>query len=174
MLLFFLLIILAAVTAMALSFIPLRVRCLVDTTVPELWAEVRWSKAARADARFMGGKLYLAVFVFERKMTDRPLGNHGGKQDPWELMEAAALSETTVTAAFGFFEPQWTGFFSGLAAMSVLFRRGVSLQLEPDFMPEAEYVRVQISTVVNVGRTLINLLLIKVNKVFRRKAYGSA
>lgn len=164
---------LTALTA-AVFFEPVRISFLFDTDMASLRARARWMPFVVLDARMVDARPFVTLRFFGKRVYEGFFRGNGGKRRRGALVKAAALSDTHVSIACGFREPHLTGIFCAAADAAAAFVNASVLELEPDFLPEKEFLKIRAKAALSIGRTLVNMVREKLKTIKRRKNYGSA
>lgn len=172
---YFLLLILFIIAALiiVLIFKPLVISFYLDTDKMDMHALARWHPI-RIEAKIINYRIFMRVFLFSKRIYARFLKSQKEKRSKTDLFRAMALSDTMIKISYGLNEPYLTGVFSGAAHFIKSLISTADIELEPEFIPENEFLRIKANTSLNIGRTLLNLLKLKFKNARRRKNYGSA
>lgn len=154
---FLLIVSILAALAAVIFFEPVRISFLLDTDEADLRARARWMPVAALDARLVDARPFVTLRFFGKRVYEGFFRRSGGKKRRGALVKAAALSDTRVSIACGFHEPHLTGIFYAAANAAAAFVNASALELEPNFLPEKEFVKIRAKTALNIGRTLANM-----------------
>ena len=165
-------IILLAIFIIIMFAEPVRISFLLDTDRLEMSAKGRWTAIAAFEARIIDYRLFVTVRLFGWKIFTGFLKKTGSKRPVSSVFQALALSDTSVEIAWGLNAPHLTGIFCAAAEFAGRLLRDADIALEPDFVPDREYLHLTAKTSLNLGKTVVNML--RVSRAKRRKGYGSA
>lgn len=172
--------ILAALIA-AVFIAPVGIDFLFDTVAASVSLRARWLGVVRGEGTAAGGHIHLTLRLFSARLYAGPLRPKRGA-DSFSLralLNAAVLSDIRIRFSYGSDEPHLTGYFCAAGE----FLRTLLAQLptadvviEPEFLPQEEFLTVAARARLNAGRTLWNLLKMRfhIKKPRRRHRYGSA
>lgn len=162
----------------AALLVPVRISFLLDTTKEEMTIGGRCLGVIRIEGTVSGGRIQVMVRLFSiRIYSGCPKAKRGRRKlSVRSLLDAAALAGTRVRFTYGSTEPHRTGFFCAAGEFIRTLLRTADVAVEPVFLPENEFLTVEASTRLNVGKTLLNLLAARLHtkKPRRRHRYGSA
>lgn len=121
-----------------------------------------WLTLIHVRAELLNGKAHVRVFMRDWLIfSGQPTEGKGINRD---FLGALCLSETSVKTSYGLNAPHLAGFLFG-AVNLICALTGVSvLEQAPDFVPLQEFFRVEGNTRLNVGRTAVNLIKLKLEQ----------
>ena len=109
----------------------------------------------------------LTVYLFNIRVFRKKLKVKAGKTQTPSL-QSIALSDISLTTCFGLESPFFTGILSGMAELIEGTFQNAAIRAYPDFLSEREYLTVQGSAKLNIGKTIWQA--IKTNwKTFKTK-----
>jgi len=167
-----LLLIIAAAVLVAVFLKPVAISFLFDTNEMVMYAAAGWMRFVWVEARIIDYHLYITVFLFRKKIYAGFRKSRKKGRSVTAFFESMSLSNTSARISYGFYEPHLTGVFSAAADFAAALIRTADIELEPEFSPESEFLRIEAATHLNAGQTLFNMLKKKITR--RRKNYGSA
>jgi hypothetical protein len=163
-----------AIAAAAIFFEPVRITFLLDTDRLDMRALARWRPLLGIGAQIVDYRLYLTVRLFGWKIWSGFRKKGAGNGARGSLLKSMALSDTRVRISCGLSQPHVTGIFCAAVDFAGALISNVGIELEPEFVPDREFIRIRAVTSLNIGKTLVNLIKPKSNRARRRKIYGSA
>lgn len=172
LLLLFLFIVAAIIIAVFLE--PVAISFFLDTNKMDMHTTARWIPFIKIEARVINYRLFITVYFFRKKIYARFMKPGKKGKSRKALFEAMALSNTSAKISYGFNEPFLTGIFSGATDFIASLIISADIELEPEFIPENEFLRMTAKTYLNAGKTLINMLKSKFQNAKRRRNYGPA
>jgi hypothetical protein len=167
-----LVIFLLAILFAAVFLEPVRIHFYLDTDELDMHATARWTSMLSLNARVINYRLFITVRLFGKKVSAQFLKKGKKARTGTNIFEALALSDTRVEVSYGLNDPFLTGIFCAAADFAGALMRNAGITLEPDFLPDSEFLRVAAATSLNIGDTIVNLVKLKLRK--RRTKYGSA
>ena len=150
---------------------PVRISFILDTDRLDMHALARWTPVTALEARIVDSRLHVTVRLFGRKILARVIRRGARQGTAASMYKALAISGTTVNIACGLNAPHLTGYICAAAEAAGALVNSAGIEIEPDFFPDREYIRLRAATSLNIGRTLVNLIRASLFK--RRKRYGS-
>ncbi len=103
----------------------------------------------------------LAVHIFNKKVYEKKLmqGGRQGKKSQFNLKLIRQVQpwDIHVSAAYGFRDPSVTGIACGAVNIATRLIDIDSIEHNPDFMAEKNYVSINAAAKLNPGATLVNL-----------------
>jgi len=163
-----------AVLLIAIFFEPVAISFSLDTNKMDMNMSAKWMRFIRVETRVVNYRLFITVYFLGKKIGagfKRPKKKGmSGK----ELAGSLHLSRTRANISYGFREPFLTGIFCAVADFAASLIESADIALQPEYVPENEYLIITAKSELNAGKTLINMLRIKTAKTRRRKNYGPA
>ncbi|NMA24800.1 MAG: hypothetical protein GX936_03945 [Clostridiales bacterium] len=163
--------IIAAAVLIAVFLKPVAVSFVFDTNEMDMYATAEWMRFVRVEARIIDYRLHITVFLFRKKISSGFV-KPGKKGRRSALIESMSLSNTSAKISYGFHEPHLTGIFGAAADFAAALVKTADIELEPEFRPDNEFLRIEAATDLNAGKTLFNMLRKKITG--RRERYGTA
>lgn len=163
-----------AVFIIALFFEPVAIYFSLDTDKMDMHALAKWTRIIKIQARVINNHLFITAYILRLRIYAghlKPGKKSGSKKT---LFEALDLSRTHAKISYGFSEPYLTGIFCAAADFAASLLQSADIELEPEFLPENEYLIIAAETQLNAGKTLINMIRMKFENAKRRKNYGPA
>lgn len=113
-----------------------------------------------------------SVYIFGKHLTSKAVGKKAGKDR--SLLQAAAIKDPMVKAYYGIYNPFMFGILYGaIAFVKALFHIEIFEQY-PELMPLNEYICIEAEAKLNLGKTLVNIIRLKLKNHTnrRRNIYG--
>jgi hypothetical protein len=131
-----------------------------------------WLPLLKIEAESTQLRARVSVYVFGKRVR---FGSGGGKKKfNRAYLRAPSLHNTRVKTAYGLNEPLLTGLLCGMIGFVGSVIEIGDLEQFPEFVSANDYLRVEASSDLNVGKTIANYLKIRrAEKQVRRKKYGS-
>lgn len=165
---------LIAAIVMAIFFEPVSILFFLDTDKMDMHTSVKWIPFIRIEARVNHYRPFITVYFFRTKIYAGFLKQGKKSKSRKALFETMALSNTSAKISYGLSEPYLTGLFCGAADFIAVLIRSADIALEPEFIPENEFLKISAKTQLNAGKTFINMLRKNIQNSRRRNNYGSA
>ncbi len=141
---------------LAVYFIPVKVRFLLDTDDMDMRVSATWLSFVKADARVVERRAFLRVYLFGLKIVSRFLEGEVRDRPTMSLIQAMELHDVTVNVRYGLNEPGLTGIFNAAFGFIGTFFRGADVRLYPDYLPDSEFMRIEAAANLYAGRTAEN------------------
>jgi hypothetical protein len=168
-----LLLILIIAVIIAVFVKPVAVSFLLDTNQMDMHAQATWMPV-KVEASVKDYRLFIRVLLFRKKVYAGFLKPGKKRRKGRVQLEALDLSNTRAFVAYGFNEPYLTGIFSAAADITASLLNAADIELEPAFIPDNEFLKIEARTDLNAGKTLIRILRKKLQRTGRKTHYGSA
>jgi len=104
------------------------------------------------------GRFVLSVYFLNKRILKRQLKTANRKLQNMNLIKKIKLTDIKINAEYGFKDPYFTGLLFGTINMISIFFTLESLIQSPDFLVCDDYVHVDASAKLNVGRSLLKLV----------------
>ncbi|MCX8130956.1 MAG: hypothetical protein N3I35_12770 [Clostridia bacterium] len=106
-----------------------------------------------------GPKLMLSVYLLNRNIMKRELGVGKSKirANKLELIRQVKTTDANVSVSYGFRDPFITGVACGAINIASQFINIDSVNQNPDFVADNDYIYVDATAKVNLGSALLNL-----------------
>lgn len=118
---------------------------------------------------------YLNVFLFKKQVYSKKyqlFNKSGGNQG---YIHSLVLNDFYVNTSYGLKSPFSTGIASGIIEILHSNFRNISIFQYPDFLSANDYIMIDAGSLLNVGKTLLNIVRLKYsnNKFKRSNRYGT-
>lgn len=168
---FLLLFLFIAVILLASAFYePVAVSFLLDTDRMDMHAKALWLRFIKVEARPVEYSVFIRVYLFNMKIYSGSVKPKNKMKSKRDMIKSLELSDTAISISYGITNPFLLGVFSAAAGIISSLIDASQLDLEPSFITGTEYLTVAAKTKIMTGKTLINMLRIKLNNT-RRKIY---
>jgi predicted membrane protein len=148
----------AAILAILLFSVALRVRLIVNSEKPEINLTLLWlDPFLNALVTIENKAPVLRIFLFNRLIITREIKKLKKKTGRMEFKQLKNLKDIHVDILYGFSDPFITGTVFGMISMVSQFINKDSVIQNPDFLSENDYIYLDGTAKVNIGTTLINL-----------------
>ncbi|SHH88530.1 hypothetical protein SAMN02745823_01358 [Sporobacter termitidis DSM 10068] len=144
--------------ALAIFLIPVKISSHLDVSMADVYTKATWS-FIKAELKLIGDQAFLRIFLFNMKVFSRFINRKRKKhrRSAVQILKALKLNHTALDINYGFNEPYLTGiFFVILNFIASIFNKA-EVGLYPEFLPDAEFLRIKAKTNLNIGKTIINL-----------------
>lgn len=117
---------------------------------------------------------HLNIFIFKKCVYSKNYQLDKNKQNQGYI-HSLVLNELYVKTSYGFQNPFSTSIASGIIGILQLNFKNISFFQHPDFLSANEYIIIEAGSLLNVGKTLLNVIRLKhSNKKFKRSnRYGT-
>lgn len=153
---------------LAVFLVPVKISSYLDVSMEDVYAQATWS-FVNAEFKLIGNQALLCVFLFKVKIFSRFLNRKSKrkehKRSAIQVFKALRLNNTALDINYGFNEPYLTGIFFVLFDFIASVINIAEVGLYPDFLPEAEFLRIKAKTNLSIGETIINLSRQKMKRI---------
>jgi hypothetical protein len=146
---------------------PLRVSFLLDSDEMKMMATMTWLRIIKAEVMIVEYKPHISLYFRDkkiyskiRKMKEKAGGNS------WR---ALSLHDSKIRTFYGLSQPHLTGIFYAAANFLSSLTKTIEIEQYPEYAPLNEYLRIEAKTSVNLGKSLFNLIRLKMNRKKRRE-----
>lgn len=119
---------------------------------------------------------FLSIFLFNKKVYAKTIKPKHKKRRPiLDYYRSLNLNDTFVKIYYSLNDPFPTGISFAIIQSIQAFVGDISITQYPNFVSDHAYMIIQSGTKINLGKTVLQLLHIKINKLKnkRRKKYGT-
>jgi len=134
--------------------------------------DMSWLKFIRIRAETVEYRTYVSAYIFKSRLYYKLLKKNGKKFDT-DMLRALSLSDTRLETHYGLSEPHITGIVFGALSFIASMVGVESFEQYPEFISNGEYLQVDGSSKLNIGKTIKNYVQLKLRERKRRKNYGS-
>jgi hypothetical protein len=148
----------------------------LDTERSELCLTLYWlNPFIRARVAMSNYAPLLTGYLFNIRIVSRKLKAKAGQSKTLPL-RTAALSDISIKTCFGFESPFFTGILSGALQALESYFQNAAVSAYPDFLADREYLIVQGSAKLNIGKTVLQSVKMHYNTLKRKRSdyHGSA
>lgn len=139
--------------------VALRVKLVFDSYKEDMNMTLLWlNPLLRAQITMEDNSPVMTIYVLNKKAYSRKLKNKSHKTGGMELLKLTNPKDIHVNTSFGFRDPFITGIACGAINVASQFINIESINQNPDFTAENDYIYMDATAKVNSGFTLINLL----------------
>jgi hypothetical protein len=170
----FIVIILIATFVLLLFTAPVRISFLLDSDTMIMQAFISWISVLRIKAEVVNLKVRISVTLFNKKIISKPLKRrrNAGNISYSTIRNALDLQHTKIRIFYGLSKPHLTGLFCGAVNFISALIKSETIEQYPDFIPSEEFLRIEASTTLNAGKTLSNLIKLRLNEKKRSRYHG--
>jgi len=156
-----LVIIIAAVIYLAFSQ-PVKLSFLLDSDKNELHSSMQWLSLLQVEAEMAPSRPHISVYLFGKKLFSKLIMKR--KKANHTVLSALSLQNTRIKAYYGLHAPHLTGIFNAVISMLASFIDAESFEQYPEFIPAHEYLKIQGSANLNVGKTIAHMMQLNLKK----------
>ena len=100
----------------------------------------------------------LSIYFFSKRVFKKQLTNHKTKGNNKNLLSKLNPTDVHINAQYGFKDPYFTGLAFAALNMIPRFLSLESLYQRPDFLVSNDYINIDATAKLNLGRFLLNLV----------------
>lgn len=154
----FIVLLAAILMALTIFLIPIKINSNFELSTEDVYAQAAWS-FIKAELNLIDGKAFLRVFLFKIKVFSKFLRRRRKKaqRSAFQVFKSLSLSNTSLDVSYGFNEPFATGFFPVILNFIAVIFNITEISFYPNFLPEAEFLKIKVETNLSIGETIINL-----------------
>jgi len=131
----------------------------LDSTTSELNLTLLWlSPFLRSELSPEGNKLILEVFVFNKRILKKAIEAKKKPTRNKSFIRNIHPTDINVNMQYGFRDPYFIGLVSSAVSMITQLFNVESLDQKPDFVAFDNYVSMDATAKLNLGRTLLKLI----------------
>ncbi|NMA38515.1 MAG: hypothetical protein GX942_09475 [Papillibacter sp.] len=160
----------AVILLVSAFYEPVAVSFLLDTDRMDMHAKALWMRFIKVEAKPLEFSVYITVYIFNKKIYSGLVKRKNKKISKRDMLKSLKLSDTAISIRYGITNPFLLGIFSAAAGIISSLISARLVELEPCFVTGTEYLTIAGKTKIMTGKTLINMLRIKLNNT-RRKIY---
>ncbi|MCX7710253.1 MAG: hypothetical protein N2484_10450 [Clostridia bacterium] len=101
-------------------------------------------------------RMFLQFYLLNRQVFQKPINNNKGNGNNLDLVKEVKPKHVHVNAYYGFRDPFFTGVACGAINIASQFINIESLSQFPDFLADKDYIYVDATAKVKLGRALLN------------------
>jgi hypothetical protein len=146
---------------------PLRVFFLLDSDEMKMMATMTWLKILKAEVTVVDFKPHISLYFRGKKIYSK-IRKKKMKADK-SSWRALSLHDSKIRTFYGLSQPHLTGIFFAAANFLSSLTETIEIEQFPEYAPLNEYLRIEAETSVNLGKTLFNLISLKINRKRRRE-----
>lgn len=144
-----------------------------STNTNELTASLRWLNLLFAKVNVKSNSSSVSVSLSRIRIFSKVFqGKRGKKGSYWKYIRSLDLNDSFANVYYGLTNPFTTGIASGIVQMIGSCFGGIHISQFPDFMPAHEYVYINAGTELNMGKTLANIMRIKLENKRKRRDFA--
>ncbi|NLL45325.1 MAG: hypothetical protein GX250_00775 [Clostridiales bacterium] len=171
--LLFLIFVLIIATLIYLIFTrPVELSFWLSSGEKDMELHVSWLGVLRACVKRVNFRTHVAAYVFKARIYSGFL-KKTGKGFNSEIIRALSLSDTELKTCYGLNGPHITGILFGVLSAIASMVGLERFEQYPEFLSGEEYLQIEGSSKLNIGRTVSNYVRLKLKKRKRRKYHGS-
>lgn len=160
----FILFLLLATLILLAYLMPLNIIFVFDSDAMNMQLSMTWLKKLNIRAEIIRLKPHISVFLFNKKLVSFIKEKKKKRSGVSGIIKSLELNDTNVKMFYGFDKPFMTGIiFSVLGFITSLFRID-RFEQYPEFVPANEYLKIEATTQMNIGKTISKLILLKLKK----------
>ncbi|MGE4485703.1 MAG: hypothetical protein AB7C97_11400 [Oscillospiraceae bacterium] len=163
-----LVILIAAIIFLTFAY-PVKVSFLLDSDAMDMHLLMKWLSILKIEVNIIGIRAHISVFIFNMKIVSKFLANKRGSGKI--VLKALSFQDTCIRTLYGLNSPHLTGIFYGAVSFISSLINVRELEQHPEFIPSKEYLRIEASSDLNAGKTMVNLIKLKFKKSKERKNY---
>lgn len=168
MLLFLILVLIIAVLVYLIFARPVELSFWLSSGETDMELHVSWLRFLRAIVKRVNSRTHVAAYVFKGRIYSGFL-KKTGKGFNSEVIKALSLSDTEVKTSYGLSGPHITGILFGVLSAVASVVGLERFEQYPEFFSGEEYLQIEGSSKLNIGRTVANYVRSKLKKRKRRK-----
>lgn len=105
----------------------------------------------------------ITIYLFKKKIFTKTIKvKKGVKKPAFSYYKFLVLKDSNVSIQYGLNNPFSTGITAGLIEIIQTYFNNIPITQVPDFVPSNDYVTLEASTKINVGKTLAKIVRSKV------------
>lgn len=131
---------------------PLNLLFVFDSDTMDMHISARWLSLFRMKLELV--QMHISVYFVNFRIVSQKI-QRKGKTDK-SVLKALSLQNSRIRTCFGFSDPGMTGLsFGAVSFLGALF--GIEeIEQFPEFIPEKEFLRFEVTSDLNLGRTIAN------------------
>lgn len=138
---------------------PMEAEFLLDSDGPAMNLELTWLSFFRMKAETAPDGVHMRIYLFGMRILSRRMGEK--KNSNLSLFKTLSLSDTCLRLEYSLDNPFLNGLAFIAAGMAGNLADITSLDQLPDFFPGREYLCLEGSSKLNLGRTTANFIRLK-------------
>lgn len=139
---------------------PMEAEFLLDSDGPEIKLVLTWLSFFRMEAELAPDGAHARVYLFDIRISSRRI--IAKRKTSLKLFSALSLSDTSLRLGYALNDPFLNGLMLIGISMAGDMAGTVELEQFPDFIPGREYLYLEGTTQLNLGRTMANLIRSKI------------
>lgn len=162
---FFLILLAALIFILLLFLFALRIKLVFNSDKPEINMKLLWLNSFICAFITIENTIpILKVYLFNQLILKRTMKKGKNRHSGMELVKLSNPRDIHVNVHYGFRDPFTTGIACGAINMASQFINIDSMDQTPDFLSMNDYIYLDATAKVNLGSTLIKLLMSKSSK----------
>lgn len=141
---------------------PVRLFFLLDSDKMELHFSAAWLSLLYVQAEIIHSKAYISVYLLRKKIASKFLSKRRNTHSA--VFSALSLKDTRIRTFYGMAAPHVTGILCGVIGFLGSFVEAECFEQFAEFVPEHEYLQIQGSSRLNLGKTIVNAMQLRSKK----------
>lgn len=138
----------------------------------EMKLNMSWLNFLRITAKTVDFRIHVTAHVFKARIYSGFI-KKTGKSFNGDILKALSLDNTELKTYYGLNEPHMTGILFGALSFIVSMAGVQRFEQYPQFISEDEYLHIEGSSELNIGKTGTNYVRLKLRERKRRRNHGS-